>query len=345
MGAIWGILLHAIGGLASGSFYVPFKRVRKWSWESYWLAAGFFSWLIAPWFVAWLTVPNLGQILAEAPADAKLWCFIFGMLWGIGGLTFGLTIRYLGLSLGMAVAIGFCAAFGTIIPPIYKGQMGELLSTTSGLVTLAGVLICLVGIGICGWAGVSKERELPEEEKKASIAEFSLKKGLIVATFSGIMSSCFAFGIEAGEPIAKLSVALECDALWSNGAVLIYILLGGFTLNFVACVFLNIKNKSARDYIDTKKPMLNNYIFSALAGIIWYEQFMFYGMGTSYLGDYKFASWSLHMSFIVVFSTLWGIYFKEWSGVSTGTRMKITVALLTVIGSTVIIGWGSYLGA
>ena len=185
---VFGLLLIALGGFAAGSFYIPFKKVRDWAWESYWLVNGFFSWIIMPWLVAFLTIPPLMSVLCETPVASLFWTFLFGLLWGIGGLTFGLSMRYLGMSLGYAIALGFCAAVGTIVPPIYKGAFGDLVTSLSGLTTLAGVLVCLVGIAICGWAGISKEKELSSEEKKKIVEEFNFIKGFLVAVFTGIMS-------------------------------------------------------------------------------------------------------------------------------------------------------------
>lgn len=191
-----GVFLHALGGFAAGSFYIPFKWVRKWAWESYWLVGGFFSWVLTPWVVAFLVCPDVLAILRQALQDPKLthallWAYLFGALWGVGGLTFGLSMRYLGLSLGYAVALGFCAAFGTIVPPVFKGELAGLVSNTPGLVTLLGVPVCLLGIAICGHAGLAKERELSADQKKASIAEFSFMKGLWVAIFAGLMSAAW----------------------------------------------------------------------------------------------------------------------------------------------------------
>ena len=201
-----GVMLQAVGGFAAGSFYIPFKKVRNWAWESYWLAGGLFSWIIAPLVVAALVVPELAPVLTGAPIAAVFWTYLFGILWGIGGLTFGLSMRYLGMSLGYAIALGFCAAFGTVIPPMFRGEFPDLLTHASGLTTLAGVMVCLAGIAICGWAGISKEKELPEEKKKEAIKEFNFSKGLWIAVFAGVMSACMAFGIAAGEPIAELAV-------------------------------------------------------------------------------------------------------------------------------------------
>jgi L-rhamnose-H+ transport protein len=343
--AALGLFLIGLGGFAAGSFYIPFKKVRNWAWESYWLVNGILSWIIMPWIIALLTVPGLIPILRDAPKSSIFWSYLFGLLWGIGGLTFGLSMRYLGMSLGYAIALGFCAAFGTIIPPIYKGTFGDLISQVSGLTTFGGVFVCLVGIAICGWAGVCKENELSAEEKKKTIKEFNFGKGLLVALFAGVMSACMAFGFAAGEPIAKLAVERGAISVWQNNPVLIVIFAGGFTTNFIWCLFLNIKNHTAKNYLDSSAPLVNNYIFSALAGITWYFQFMFYGMGNTKMGEYKFASWTVLMALIIVFSNMWGLIFREWKGSSRRTHIIVLAGILVLILSTFIVGLGNYLGS
>jgi len=339
-----GVFLHAVGGFAAGSFYIPFKKVRGWAWESYWLAGGVFSWVIAPWVVALLVVPGLWAVLTEAPGASLFWTYVFGVLWGVGGLTFGLSMRYLGMSLGYAIALGFCAAFGTIIPPVFKGEFGVLIANRSGLVTLGGILICLVGITICGWAGVSKEREMPEEKKRESIKEFNFVKGLWVAIFAGVMSACMAFGIAAGKPIANLGFGEESTSLWKNSPTFVVVLAGGFTTNFLWCVYLNIKNHTGGNYISADKgPLVNNYVFSALAGVTWYLQFMFYGMGETRMGEYGFSSWTIHMAFIIVFSNIWALILREWKGSSRRTHRLIVAGICVLVGSICVVGWGNYL--
>lgn len=339
-----GVFLHALGGLAAASFYIPYKKVEKWSWESYWLVGGFFSWIIAPWIIAWLTAPTVLQLLGGAPPSALVWSYFFGVLWGVGGLTFGLSMRYLGMSLGYAIALGFCAAFGTVIPPVFQGQFMDLAGTLSGNVTLAGVAVCLLGIAFCGVAGVRKERELPTREKQATIREFDLMKGVWVAFFAGVMSACMAFGIAAGKPIAQRAVELGTPHLWQNTPVFIVILAGGFTTNFIWCVALNIRNRSWGDYLNAAgSPVLWNYILSALAGTTWYLQFMFYGMGTTKMGKYDFSSWTIHMAFIIIFSNIWGWLFHEWKGVSTKTHAWVWTGIGILLASTLVVGLGNYL--
>jgi len=341
-----GVFLHALGGLAAGSFYIPFKKVRFWAWESYWLISGFFSWIIAPWVVATITTPAPLTTILNSPFKSIALCYFFGILWGIGGLTFGLSMRYLGMSLGYAMALGYCAAFGTIMPPVYFGTFGNLVGTLSGQITMGGVLVCLFGIAVCGWAGISKEKELSEEQKKTSIKEFNFRKGLWIAFLCGIMSACFAFGIAAGKPIAQKALEMGSAPLWVNGPVFIVILAGGFTTNFLWCIFLNFKNKTGGDYISNKdNSILFNYIFSALAGTIWYFQFMFYGMGTTKMGKYDFSSWSIHMAFIIAFSNLWGLYFHEWKGTSIKTHKKIVWGIIILVLSTIVIGAGNYIAS
>ena len=363
--AFFGVLLHAVGGLAAGSFYIPFKKVRQWSWESYWIVGGFFSWIIAPWVVAYLACPQLMEILHRAAWSDIGWCFLFGALWGIGGLTFGLSMRYLGMSLGYAISLGFCATFGTLIPALFDAKfasalkagtgLGDLLgivggnfSTTfgtgSGLVTLGGIAVCIVGIVVCGWAGVRKERELPGEKQRASIREFSFVKGVCVAVFAGIMSAFMAFAIAAGKPIADCALQCSTHALCQDFPVLIVILAGGFTTNFLWCVLLNLWNRSGRDYVTGGGRTLTvNYLFSALAGITWYFQFFFYTMGKNNMHPYEFSSWTIHMAFIIVFSNLWGIYFREWKGSSRRTHWVVLAGIAVLVVSTVIVGAGNYL--
>ncbi|MHC4511268.1 MAG: L-rhamnose/proton symporter RhaT [Planctomycetota bacterium] len=341
-----GIFLHAVGGFAAGSFYIPFKKVRNWAWESYWLVGGVFSWIIMPWVIAAVTVPQLLSLLGRAPAGSIIWSYVFGVLWGIGGLTFGLSMRYLGMSLGYAIALGFCAAFGTIIPPIFSGAFTDLVTNVSGFVILGGVMVCLAGISICGWAGMSKERELSAEQKRGSIKEFDFLRGLVVAIFAGVMSSCMAFGIAAGKPIANLAVECGVRPLWQNSPVLVVVLAGGFTTNLIWCLILNIRNCSAKDYIHARETSLvANYLFSAMAGVTWYLQFMFYGMGTTKMGRYDFSSWSLHMAFIIVFSNIWALLLREWKGSSRRTLTIVVCGIFVVALSTVLIGAGNYMAS
>ncbi|MHC4118603.1 MAG: L-rhamnose/proton symporter RhaT [Planctomycetota bacterium] len=341
-----GVLLHAAGGFAAGSFYIPFKKVHNWAWESYWLVNGVFSWLVMPWLVARLAMPELMQVLRGAPIRSIFWSYLLGLLWGVGGLTFGLSMRYLGMSLGYAVALGFCAFFGTVIPPIWRGTFDELLASASGLTTLGGVLICLAGIAICGWAGISKEKELSDEKKKEAIAEFNFAKGIWIAVFAGVMSACMAFGIAAGEPIAKFAEECGTATLWRTTPVYIFIFAGGFTTNCIWCLFLNLRNRTVKDYVDRGRVSLaQNYVFSALAGITWYLQFMFYGMGTTKMGKYEFSSWTIHMAFIIVFSNIWGLIFREWKDSSRRTRRLVFFGILVLILSTLVVGLGNYLAS
>ncbi len=363
-----GVILHAIGGLAAASFYIPYKKVKYWSWETYWLVGGFFSWIIAPWILAMIFVPDTPKVLLESfqtQPGAVLWAYLFGAMWGIGGLTFGLTMRYLGIALGMAIALGYCAAFGTLMPPIFKGEFMGIVSSGPGQIILFGVFVCLCGIAVSGLAGMSKEREMSEEEKKRAIKEFSFGKGLLVATFSGIMSAGMSYGQSAGKPIAAIALGtMEPGSIWGifqGLPVLIVVLAGGFTSNFIWCVLLNIKNKSGGDYLNThmvpkaapsevavatgleRVPLLANYIFSAVAGTTWYLQFFFYTMGETKMGRFTFSSWTLHMASIIIFSTLWGIALHEWKGTSKRTHVLIAVGLAILISSTIIVGFGNYL--
>lgn len=381
-----GVVFHWLGGLASGSFYVPYKGVKKWSWETYWLVGGFFSWIVMPWALALFMTSDLVGVLRQQSAGTLWWTYFFGAMWGFGGLTFGLTMRYLGMSLGMGVALGYCAAFGTLLPPLFKAfipsipvpeTIAEIASTNPGRVTLLGVAICLVGIGVAALAGLAKEKQMSAADKKKTVREFNYSKGILVATFSGIMSACFSFALTAGKPIGDASALAGTSPLWTGLPKLVVVLLGGFTTNFLWCVMLNLRNGTTRQYLasqalpahaelsasgsehsspehgdgaaatrgglDLRVPLLGNYLFSALAGATWYFQFFFYTMGETQMGRYGFASWTLHMASIIIFSTLWGWFFNEWRGSGRRAHRLITTGILALILSTIVIGLGTWL--
>ena len=365
---LFGVFFHWLGGLSSASFYVPYKKVRLWSWEIFWLTGGIFSWIFAPWIAAFIGTEDVLGVLSGAPTSTLQWCYFFGALWGFGGLTFGLTMRYLGVSLGMAVALGLTTAFGTLVPPIFAGEFVDtLLAETGGQIVFLGILLTLVGIVVVAMAGHAKEKEVPQEERVKTIAEFDYRKGIMVAIFSGIMSSCFAYGLAAGEPIRQASLAAGTGTLWQGLPVLCVVLAGGFTTNFIWCTVMIVRNKSAGQWIgrqnastialpsvsalgensgppaQSKPPLLLNYGLCAIAGTLWYLQFFFYTMGESQMGRFGFSSWTLHMASIIIFSTLWGFSLGEWRASSSKTKRLVWLGIALLVGSTGIIGYGNYL--
>jgi len=360
MQAFLGVLFHFIGGFASGSFYIPYKKVKGWSWESYWIVGGIFSWLIVPPLAAFLTVPNFTDFISTAAGSVLFLTYIFGVLWGIGGLTYGLGVRYLGVSLGSSIILGLCMVLGSILPSIYfeffpkegKDTFSMFLGTDWGRMVLLGLLVCVLGIIICGKAGMRKEKEL-----KTSVTdphglevktEYKFGLGLFVGIVSGVLSACFNFGIEAGKPIADAvntvwkaaNPSETTNFLYSNNVTYIVILWGGLTTNFIWCMILNARNKTFGDYTNAKTPLLKNYIFSALAGTTWFLQFFFYGMGESKMGNGA-SSWILHMAFIILIANVWGLVLKEWKGVSKATLVTVIVGIATIILSVLIVGYGN----
>lgn len=295
MQVILGVIFHFIGGFASGSFYIPFKKVKGWAWESYWITGGIFSWLIVPPLAAYFTIPGFGEIIRHTQGTIIWPTYLFGVLWGIGGLTYGLGVRFLGVSLGSSVILGLCSIFGALLPSVYydfypksgKDTFSQLISTAWGQWVIAGLLVCILGIVLCGKAGWRREKELvKEQDDSAPGNEFSIGKGLLVAIISGILSACFAFGIDAGKDMAH-----EADSLWKtmhpgqggflfqNNVTYVVLLWGGLTTNLIWCLILNARNKTFSDYRNKSTPLLSNYIFCALAGTSWFLQFFFLRYG------------------------------------------------------------------
>lgn len=354
-----GVILHAIGGFAAGSFYAPLKKVRGWTWEGSWFVMGLGAWVISPWVMAFITTPRLGEVLSESLATqgrAAFWSFVFGLLWGVGSLTFGLSVRFLGMALGYALALGFCAVFGTLVPPFFDGLvlgdskgLHNLFATMSGWIVLGGIVVCSLGIAVCGWAGKRKEKEMGgAAQMEDSRNGFSFGKGLAVAFTAGLLSACFSFGLAAGKPIADLSVAKSTNQLYSNNAVLLFILAGGLITNWAYCLFLIVRTLLTGKRVRGQGGhWASNMLLALVSGVIWYHQFFFYGMGTTRLGkQFDFSSWTLHMAFIIIFSNLWGIaVFKEWRGARTSTRILAWLGIVVLLASTVIVGLGNYFAA
>ncbi len=357
MQVILGVIYHFIGGFASGSFYIPYKKIRGWSWESYWIIGGLFSWLIVPPLAAYLTIPDFWDIIANADFSVLKWTYIMGILWGIGGLTYGLGVRYLGVALGSSVILGLCSVFGALIPSVYynmfpqegKETIIDIATNQWGQFVLLGIAVCLIGIIICGKAGVMKEKDLSIGTEKGTNAEFNMSKGLVVAIISGVLSACFNFGLEAGSPMAIVANDIYTsqnpgtgEFLFRNNVIYVVLLWGGLTTNLIWCVILNIRNKSAGDYTNIKTPLLRNYLFAALAGTTWFLQFFFYGMGESRLGNGA-SSWILHMAFIILIANTWGLLLNEWQGVTKKTRSTIIMGIMIIIASILIVGYGNSL--
>ena len=348
MNPLFGVLLMAVGSACAASFYVPIRKVKMWSWETYWIIQGIASWIVAPLIFAILTVPQLSLIISDTPTSGLLGCIFWGALWGVGGLTFGLSMRYLGVALGQSIALGFCGAFGTLIPPM----IGGTLNTPEGIIMLIGVALSIAGIAVVGYAGSLKSQTMSDEDKKKAVKEFALKKGLLIAVVAGIMSACMNYGIgglpgitkepgffDAGNLIQIAAKAHGTNPLFITSPVFIFVMFGGFLTNFVYCFYLSLKNKSYKDFKTvTGNIILMNVLFSFLGGTLWFLQFFFFGMGKSMLPSGMMAfSWSILMALNIVFSNVWGIILNEWKGSSKKTILVLSIGLLVLLLSIFVI--------
>ena len=340
-----GVAIVTLGGLAGAVFYIPFKKVKNWAWESYWMIYAVVGLIVVPWVLAYITSPNFLEVIRQTPNKELVYCCLCGAAWGVGGLTWGLMIRYLGVGLGLAIGCGLCSAAGTLIPKVIKGELMQLFESSAGITSLIGVLVSLAGIVLVGMAGMSKENELPEEMKKKSVAEYNFKKGMIIAIFSGLMSSAMNFGLQGGGTLEELAQTVEptTSAIWRGMPVLVVVLLGGFVTNFLYCFYLNVTNKTLGDYKKTTVPLAGNFFFAGLAGAIWCSQFIFQKTGEPALGMMKYLSWAVLMASAIMFSTLLGIFLGEWQGTSARTRVRLAAGLALLIVSAILAGYSGYL--
>ncbi len=343
-----GVLIFMLGGSAGAVFYLPFKKIKNWAWESYWLIYAVFGLIVVPWSVAFITSPNLVSVLRAAPGRQVTYCLLCGAIWGFGGLTWGLMIRYLGVGLGLAMGAGITSAAGTLIPPMLKGKpaITAMFTTPSGIISIAAAAVSVAGIVFVGLAGMSKEAELPAEEKKKTVADFNFKKGMAVAVFSGLMSSGMSFGLQGGPGIQQLALSTtpSTSVIWAGMPVLVVVLLGGFIVNAAWCILLNVRNKTSADYVRPGAPILLNLVLAGLAGTIWCMQFISFKTGEPQMGEISYVGWAVLMASQILVSQVIGVALGEWKGTSRKTVRRLALGLSLLIVSTIVAGYGGYLG-
>lgn len=334
MNTLIGLLIIAVGAFCQSSCYVPINKIKKWSWESYWLIQGIFAWLVFPVLGALLAVPqghNLIDLYTSAPKESLLTMF-FGVLWGVGGLTFGLSMRYLGVALGQSIALGTCAGLGTIMGPVFLNvffpELNALQSLTAAVII--GVIVTLIGIAIIGVAGGMKAASLSEEEKKEAVKDFNFPKGLAIALLAGFMSGCFNVGLEFGKDI---NFGELTSPMFRTLPATLLVTIGGFITNAAYCLYQNGRNRTFSDYKDGS-VWASNILFCALAGLLWYSQFFGLSLGRSFFESgsaMDTLAFCILMALNVTFSNVWGIILKEWKGCSKKTIIVLISGIAVLI--------------
>lgn len=343
MEVINGVLYHAVGASSASLCYTPQKKVRGWSWQTYWLAQAFVCWFLLPLLVAWLTIPRIGSVLQEAPVDAMLRSFVLGVAYGIGGTAFGIAIRYVGFSLTYAIAVGISCVIGTLLPPFVKGDLITIFSGQGAMHIATGVFMGAIGILLCGLAGHSKEKDLVKEQKNTSV--FSLSKGLPYCLLAGVLSGLYGFSLDQGQPIANVAARYGAGVYQGN-VIYIFSNTGAFLSTLLYCIHLHRKEKTFSEYAAVGGNVLPmNYLMAFLTGVLWYGQFFFYGLGHVRMGSFGFSSWAIHMILLVLLSTLTGLILKEWRGGSRKTFQLLFLAIVVLIGAVLLLTEGNRLGS
>jgi L-rhamnose-H+ transport protein len=346
-----GVGLHAVGAFSAASCYTPQKQTRRWSWEVYWIAQATFAWLILPILFAFLTIPHYADVLAACPKDAMLRCFGLGMLYGVGGLTFGLGIRYIGFSLNYAIAIGISAGLGTLLPLVWDPNdgfvwtIGEKFSDLPGQIILAGILLSLLGILFCGWAGALRERT-----GGSSPSHYSFRVGVPLAIVAGVLSAVFNFSLLAGAPLEQAAVDAGARELLKMNAIYPFSHGGAWVTNVLWCALVIGRNRAGRQFLqlpgEGQGRLAFYYLMALLSGAFWYFQFFFYGMGHANMSSrYGFTSWALHMAMLILFSNVYGWLFREWVGADRWPRRVLHIGMATIVVATLVITYGNYVGS
>lgn len=342
MQLINGILFHAAGASSASMCYMPEKKLKGWSWQTYWLSQAAVCWLLLPAVVAWITIPSLGKVLQDAPVAAMWRSFFLGMAYGVGGTAFGMAIRYVGFSLTYAIAVGISCVLGTLLPPVLNGNFTTILENHGSGYIISGVMLGALGIAVCGLAGRNKEKDVQGGSGDKS---FSLAKGLPLCLLAGVLSAFYGFSLDAGKPIAETAVRYGAGYFQQN-VIYLFSNTGAFVSTLLYCVYLHRKEKTFGEFSGKGNAALYaNYLMALLTGLLWYGQFFFYGLGHVRLGEYQFSSWAIHMIMLVLFSSLAGLLMKEWKTCSRKTHGILLLAILVLVAAVLILTYGNYLGS
>jgi L-rhamnose-H+ transport protein len=345
MEVINGILYHAVGACSAALCYTPQKKVKGWSWQTYWMAQAFVCWLLLPVLVAMLTIPQLAQVLEEAPASAMQRSFLLGMAYGVGGTAFGIAIRYVGFSLTYAISVGISCVLGTLLPPLVAGNLGEIFQRPGAAFLSLGIGLGVTGIALCGMAGRKKEKDL--EAISGAATKFSLAKGLPLCLLAGVLSALYGFSIDQGQPIADVAAAHGAGNFQGN-VIYLFSNTGAFLTTFLYCLYLHAREKTFHQYStmpEGNKLLPGNYAMAALTGLLWYGQFFFYGLGHVRMGDFKFSSWTIHMIMLVLFSSLAGLWMKEWKECRKPTLLVLALALMVLVLAVLALTYANYIAS
>ncbi|MCT4591388.1 MAG: hypothetical protein N4A71_26445 [Carboxylicivirga sp.] len=334
---ILGITLIALGAFSSGSFAMPFDKVKGWKWETFWMVFSVAAYVIFPILSCLIFAPEYLQVFKSIPTKTIIWVFFLGSVYGIGNLSFGLSLRYLGLSLGYALALGLMLAIGTLIPPLIDGRLAELFTTDGGNKLILGIIIAIVGIALVAYTGFLKDKL---SDKSESITEFNFTKGVLAAILVGITGSAMSLGIEQGTPISDMAIKQGTDPFFAVNPVLLILLSGTLVTTILWCGYQGFKNNSLKEYVKVEKRsiLITNYLWCTLAGGLWFIQFFLYGMGKSQMGRLSFIAWGVLMALTIAFATVWGLIRKEWKGVTTKIYLLLAISLLVIILASFLIG-------
>ncbi|MBN2167486.1 MAG: hypothetical protein JW717_14515 [Marinilabiliaceae bacterium] len=342
---IIGTSLHAIGGISASVCYTPSHKLKSWSWGTFWLVQSVFAWILMPAIIGYFTVPDFFNILANAPSKALWGAFILGAAYGFGGMSFGLAIKHIGYSLTYTIAIGISAVLGTILPLSILGGLESYFTRPGAGIVLIGMIISIIGVVLCGWAGFRKEQDLKSQTNDKPT--FNMSIGLMLAIVAGILSGVFNISLELGQPISDIAAQKGAGHFEGNAKIIVSTA-GCFIVNFIWFLVLGIRQKTLKEYTSKSgiptSVRLRNTLWSALAGSLWFLQFFFYGLGHVKMGNFQFVSWALHMSMLIFFSYMVGVLMKEWKNVSKKTYLLLIIALLILVTSFIITGYGSYIG-
>lgn len=325
-----GIILVIVATFFQGSFGLGMKYMNPLKWEAWWLVHAVVAMILIPTVWAYIVTPDLFTVISQASTDTILYAMLFGAMWGVGGILFGKSVPYIGMSLTYGIVLGLCAAAGSLIP-FFSNSSPEMMASLPKVI--GGVVLLVIGVAFAAYAGIIKDKATANEEGGSE--NKNLKTGLIIAVLSGLLSAALGIGFANGIDIKQLAENAGASVMNSSLAVWVVVLWGGFIINAGYAVFLLTKNKTWNSFSTPNAGKA--YMWAIIASVFWFGALGIYGQGATLMGDLgAVIGWPILMGGGLIISNVWAYRSGEWNGAPKALKTLLLGIAVIVIGIVVI---------
>lgn len=329
-----GMVLLIFAGMMNASFALPMKFVRAWEWENTWLLWSIVALLVLPTALAFATIPDFASMY-EGHRGVVLAVALCGAAWGVAQVMFGLALDRIGIALTFSIVLGLSAAMGSLIPLVR--QHADQLFAASGLISLAGIALVLLGVAVSAVAGRMRDHARSTEAAKPE----RFGSGLVLAIASGVCASMMNVGFAYGGALTAAAAAHGAGSLWQTDAIWVPLMAGGALPNIAYCVYLLLRRKTAANFSGT--GFARNTSYAVAMGLLWFGSSVLYGIATVFLGDLgPVVGWPLFMSLIVIVAAILGAWTGEWRDAGKRAPQMQGLAVLILVAAVVVLSRATF---